>query len=71
MNIIISILLFILIIKLACRILPDLIGFVFSLILGMVAIILILAFLPMLGILFFGGDILIILLLLMLIRRIW
>lgn len=70
MDAIISVLFFILIIKFAFRILPDLIGFMFSLIFGFVGIALILAFLPVIGILLWGGDILLILLLVMLIRKI-
>ena len=70
MDAIITILFIILIIKFAFRILPDLIGFMFSLIFGLVAVALILAFLPFLGALFFCGDVVILLLLLMLIRRI-
>ena len=71
MNTIISILLFILMIKFAFRILPNLIGFALSILFGLICMSLVLCFLPMmLGLLFFGGDILIILLLLMLIRKV-
>lgn len=70
MDAIITILFIILIIKFAFRILPDLIGFMFSLIFGLAAVGLILAFLPFLGALFFCGDVVILLLLLFLIRRI-
>ena len=70
MDAIISVLFFILIVKFAFRILPNLIGFMFSLIFGLAALALILAFLPMLGLLFFSGDLLILLLLLLLIRKI-
>ena len=70
MDVIITILFIILVFKFAFRILPDLIGFIFSLIFGLVAVALILALLPFLGALFFCGDVVVLLLLLMLIRRI-
>lgn len=70
MDVIITILFIILILKFTFRILPDLIGFMLSLIFGLVAVALILALLPFLGALFFCGDVVVLLLLLLLIRRI-
>lgn len=70
MNTIISVLLTILFLKIFFKVLPVIIGFTFTLIVGILQVFLVLLLVPIVGLLFFGIEGLIVLLLIMLIRRV-
>lgn len=70
MNAIISVLLTILFLKIFFRVLPVIIGFTFTVIVGILQICLVLFLVPIIGLLFFGVEGLIVLLLIGLIRRV-
>ena len=70
MNFIISVLLTILFLKILFRVLPVIIGFAFTIIVGIFQVLLVLFLVPIIGLLFFGIEGLIILGLIMLIRKV-
>ena len=70
MNFIISVLLTILFLKILFRVLPVIIGFTFTIIVGIFQVLLVLFLVPIIGLLFFGVEGLIILGLIMLIRKV-
>ena len=67
---IISILLTILFLKILFRILPVLIGFTFTILVGIFQVLLVLFLVPIIGLMFFGIEGFIVLLLIMLIRKV-